>query len=114
MPGPFSVAANAKDLIGRASTWNKEFSLLFIDNPVGVGFSFTQSTAGFVRDEYHVGRDLYSFITQFFTVFDQYAKNDFYIAGESYAGTRLFIISLKTLNKCRSELPNFINFIFSF
>jgi vitellogenic carboxypeptidase-like protein len=84
--GPFSVAANAKDLIGRASTWNKEFSLLFIDNPVGVGFSFTQSTDGYVRDEYHVGRDLYSFITQFFTVFNQYAKNDFYIAGESYAG----------------------------
>jgi vitellogenic carboxypeptidase-like protein len=85
--GPFSVAANAKDLIGRASTWNKEFSLLFIDNPVGVGFSFTQSTDGYVRDEYHVGRDLYSFITQFFTIFNQYSKNDFYIAGESYAGT---------------------------
>lgn len=96
--GPFSVAANGKDLVGRASTWNKEFSLLFIDNPVGVGFSFTQRTDGFVRDEYHVGRDLYSFITQFFTVFNQYAKNDFYIAGESYAGIVLFIYRLNTLS----------------
>ncbi len=33
-----------------------------------------------------VGDDLYEFLTQFFTLFDNFQSNDFYIFGESYAG----------------------------
>lgn len=36
---------------------------------VGVGLSRTDRADGFVHDEDQVGRDLYSFISQFFTVF---------------------------------------------
>ncbi len=40
--------------------------MLYIDNPVGTGFSFTDSVAGFVQNENDVARDLYSALTQFF------------------------------------------------
>ena len=36
-------------------------------------------------------QDLYSFLTQFFTLYPQYQPNDFYVFGESYAGKILFL-----------------------
>jgi carboxypeptidase D len=60
--------------------------MLYIDNPVGVGLSRTNVADGFVHDENQVGRDLYSFISQFFIIFGDRAANPLWIAGESYGG----------------------------
>ena len=48
---------------------------------VGTGFSFTDK-GGLVTNEEQVAEGLYSFITQFLTIFSEYQKNDFYITGE--------------------------------
>ncbi len=84
--GPFSVAADGKTLVPRAATWTVEYNMVFVDNPVGVGFSFTTSSDGFVSNETQVGADLYSFTSQFFTIFSELASNPLYITGESYGG----------------------------
>lgn len=81
--GPFYVSSDGKKLLPTPFTWNSDFSMIYIDNPVGTGFSFTTDKAGFCTDQICVGDNLYSLITQFFQVFPDYAKNDFYITGES-------------------------------
>jgi len=83
--GPFTVDADL-NLVPRNLTWVNTHNMLYIDNPVGTGFSFTEDDAGYATNEEDVGRDLYSALTQFFTLFDSYQSNDFYITGESYAG----------------------------
>ena len=50
------------------------------------GFSFTDNEAGFATNQEDVARDLYSALTQFFTAFEMFQDNDFYVTGESYAG----------------------------
>nr|CAD7444275.1 unnamed protein product [Timema bartmani] len=50
------------------------------------GFSFTESDSGYARNETAVGNDLYTALQQFFLLFPELQKNDFYITGESYAG----------------------------
>lgn len=55
------------------------------------GFSFTKSDDGYARNELDVGRDLYSFLTQFFQLFPSFQDNDLYITGESYAGMCIVI-----------------------
>ena len=60
--------------------------MLFIDNPVGCGFSFTNDPNGFVTNEKEVGEDLFTFITLFFQAFPEYQESDFFVAGESYGG----------------------------
>ncbi|KAL1497428.1 hypothetical protein ABEB36_008403 [Hypothenemus hampei] len=81
--GPFVVENGELEL--REYAWNKHFSVLYIDQPVGTGFSF--STKGqFLSDQTQVGEHLYSALTQFFTVFPELQQNEFYISGESYAG----------------------------
>lgn len=76
-------------------TWNEYYHMLYIDNPVGTGFSFTNSSKGLSTDENHVATNLYSALTQFFKVFNDYQKNDFYITGESYAGKYIPAIGYK-------------------
>ena len=56
-------------------------TVLFVSQ-VGTGFSFTNESGGYSRDETEVGINLYSALTQFFTVFSDYADSDFYVTGE--------------------------------
>lgn len=92
--GPIMVDQNIK-LLEKKVNWNSRFSMIYIDNPVGTGFSFTQNDMGYATNEVDVGRDLYSCLTQFFMAFYQYQKNDFYVTGESYAGKYVPAISYK-------------------
>lgn len=85
--GPFVIAdQNASKVNIREYAWTKSYSILYIDNPVGTGFSFTNDDKGYATNETQVADDLYEGLEQFFTVFDEYSKNDFYVTGESYAG----------------------------
>ncbi|XP_029360895.1 putative serine carboxypeptidase CPVL isoform X2 [Echeneis naucrates] len=90
--GPYVVYKNMTvDL--RDYAWTTRYSVLYIDNPVGTGFSFTEDDRGFAQNQDDVGRDLYSALTQFFQMFPEYQTNDFYATGESYAGKYVPAIS---------------------
>ena len=56
------------------------FVYLFLQ--VGTGYSFTDNKAGYSSDETDVAENLYSSLIQFFTIFSDYQKNDFYLTGE--------------------------------
>ncbi|CAH1392269.1 unnamed protein product [Nezara viridula] len=83
--GPFFVDKNIT-LKERQYSWSRLFNVIYIDNPVGTGFSFTDNDAGYATDQVKVGNDLYSALLQFFQLFPHLQKNEFYISGESYAG----------------------------
>lgn len=83
--GPYYVAQGGVPML-RQATWARRFSMLYIDNPVGTGFSFTGKDQGYARNETDVGRDLLEALQQFFTLFHELTGNDFYASGESYAG----------------------------
>ncbi|XP_077563811.1 venom serine carboxypeptidase-like isoform X2 [Haemaphysalis longicornis] len=84
--GPYSVSSDGTKAIFRQMTWTQRYSVLYVDQPVGTGFSFTDDEAGYARNLTDVGRDMLEFLQQFFTLFDHYNQNEFYITGESYAG----------------------------
>ncbi|XP_004418934.1 PREDICTED: probable serine carboxypeptidase CPVL [Ceratotherium simum simum] len=83
--GPYVVTSNLT-LRLRDFPWTTTFSMLYVDNPVGTGFSFTDDPQGYAVNEDDVARDLYSALIQFFQLFPEYKENDFYATGESYAG----------------------------
>ena len=65
-------------------SWSRAASMLYVDNPVGSGFSHTSFEGLPVPSgQPEVGDGLYEFLVQFFTLFPQYQPNDF---GESFAG----------------------------
>jgi len=83
--GPFIVTAN-KTLKMRQYSWNVEHNVMYIDNPVGSGYSFTDNKKGYARNEVEVGRNLHNALVQFFLLFQELQNNDFFVTGESYAG----------------------------
>jgi vitellogenic carboxypeptidase-like protein len=92
--GPFRIHKSMKLSI-RPYRWTKLANMLYIDNPVGTGFSFTGSGDGYSRNEDQVGRNLYEALTQFYTMFPQYQAGDFYVTGESYGGKYVPAISYR-------------------
>lgn len=84
--GPYRVSADGTRAEFRELTWAQRYSMLYVDQPVGAGFSFTESEAGYARNITDVGRDMFEFLQQFFTLFGELAENEFYMSGESYAG----------------------------
>lgn len=82
--GPFGVDQDLK-LFEREFSWNKNYNVLFFDNPVGTGFSFANDE-GYARNEDDVSENLYNALLQFFELFPILKGNDVYLTGESYAG----------------------------
>ncbi|XP_065202856.1 venom serine carboxypeptidase-like [Planococcus citri] len=83
--GPFRVSRGK--LAKNKYSWTKHYNVLFIDNPIGTGFSFTDNY--YVTTQQEIGQHLFDALTQFFTMFPELRKNKFFISGESYAGKYL-------------------------
>jgi cathepsin A (carboxypeptidase C) len=72
-------------LFHRETGWQKAASYIYLESPAGVGFSYcdyencTNSDTSTAIDNHRV-------LKKFFAGFPEFAKNDFFITGESYAG----------------------------
>lgn len=106
--GPYLVDENGNAQL-RPVTWARTISMLYVDNPVGTGYSFTNSTKGYSRNQTDVSRNMLEMLQQFFTLFGDYASNDFYLSGESYAGKYVPSIGV-ALHESRGKLRVPINF----
>ncbi|KAK3164306.1 hypothetical protein QOZ80_1AG0015610 [Eleusine coracana subsp. coracana] len=85
--GPLLVNDNGTGFEFNKFSWNREANVLFLESPVGVGFSYTNTTSDLNKlDDRFVAEDTYNFLVNWFSRFPQYKSNDFYISGESYAG----------------------------
>lgn len=81
--GPYEIIG--KRIHKSENSWTKLYNVLYIDSPVGTGFSFTTKD-GYARNQTIVGQHLYEALKQFFLLFPELKENSFYITGESYAG----------------------------
>jgi carboxypeptidase C (cathepsin A) len=66
-------------------SWNQNASLLFFESPPGVGFS-ENNLDGYVWSDSNTTENNYNALLEWFKLFPEYANNDFWISGESYAG----------------------------
>ncbi|XP_040919043.1 retinoid-inducible serine carboxypeptidase [Toxotes jaculatrix] len=91
-----------RDLKPRKTSWVQAASVLFVDNPVGTGFSYTDKPDGYATDVATVASDMLVLLKHFFTQKAEFQNMPFYIFSESYGGKMAAAISLE-LNKAISE-----------
>ncbi|CAO3619965.1 unnamed protein product [Cunninghamella blakesleeana] len=81
--GPCTVNKAGDDTKINPYSWNSNSSIVFLDQPINVGYSYG---SGGASDTVEAAQHVYAFLQLFFKNFKQYADLDFHIAGESYAG----------------------------
>lgn len=83
--GPFRANSDGTTLSIDQWSWVNSASGIFIEQPVGVGFSYADGPVGVIGDQ-EAAVDAYHFIQKWLTLFSNYQSNDFYITSESYGG----------------------------
>eukprot|EP00878_Enallax_costatus_P001458 GHUV01001609.1.p1 GENE.GHUV01001609.1~~GHUV01001609.1.p1 ORF type:complete len:561 (+),score=169.12 GHUV01001609.1:237-1919(+) len=66
--------------------WNKVATMIFLDSPSAVGLSFSGVEGDYSANDTATAADSNTFLRKFFNRYPHLKNNDFYIAGESYAG----------------------------
>ncbi|XP_052137102.1 serine carboxypeptidase-like 50 [Oryza glaberrima] len=84
--GPYFVNHDALSLSPNPFAWNRRFGLLFIDNPLGTGFSAAPSPAAIPTNQSVVTAHLFTALQWFFALQPGFRSRPFFLTGESYAG----------------------------
>uniref|UniRef100_A0A8D1B988 Carboxypeptidase n=1 Tax=Sus scrofa TaxID=9823 RepID=A0A8D1B988_PIG len=83
------------DLKPRRTTWLQAASLLFVDNPVGTGFSYVNRSNAYAKDLATVASDMMVLLKTFFDRHKEFQTIPFYIFSESYGGKMAAGIALE-------------------
>ncbi|KAI0829246.1 serine carboxypeptidase [Trametes gibbosa] len=83
--GPCRITNDSKSVNLNPNSWNEVSNMLYIDQPVGVGFSHGTADVGTSQQ---AAEDMWKFLQIFFSDsrFSKYQKNDFALWTESYGG----------------------------
>lgn len=105
-PVGFAIDENRKPkLYPRTKTLQKNMDVIYLDLPVGAGFSFTTSETGYPKTLDDVVNDVIEFLEQFLKLFSEYQGRPIYIAGESY-GARYSVAIANRLLKNTEKSKN--------
>lgn len=83
--GPISFVGNTTTLTANPYSWTKLGHVLYIDQPVGTGFS-TATEPYPTKNNARVTSDFYAWLGSFYKVFPQLLRKRTHMMGESYAG----------------------------
>ncbi|KAI4498027.1 hypothetical protein M0802_006851 [Mischocyttarus mexicanus] len=79
--GPLDLNLNPRNY-----TWVKDYNVLFIDNPVGTGFSYVENTNAYAKTNKQIAIDLVECIKGFLKKLPKFSNVPTYILTESYGG----------------------------
>ena len=84
--GPWMIHKKTLKFFNNSYSWNSFADMIFVDQPVQVGFSLVKSDNDLCINQTCVTNDFYSFMLKFLERYPQYEKRPLYITGESYGG----------------------------
>ncbi|KAK9265997.1 hypothetical protein L1049_012497 [Liquidambar formosana] len=67
--------------------WTQNLNILYLDAPVGTGFSYSVTSEGYHVDDRTFVAHAYEFLQKWMMNHTEYLENQLYIGGDSYSGT---------------------------
>ncbi|XP_028982068.1 retinoid-inducible serine carboxypeptidase-like [Diachasma alloeum] len=89
----------------RNTTWVKDYHVLFIDAPVGAGFSYVSDASKYRREDDDIASDIHVCLKKFFHKHKEFQSVPMYIVGHSY-GAKLAVKLAELLIDSAESLPN--------
>jgi len=103
--GPYRIKDDGVTLEFNNNSWIQYYHMLFVDNPIGTGFSFCNNDS-YVTNEDQMGAQFVNFLVGFYKCHNNFSSNPLYITGESYAGRYIPFIAKHVLeNKNTVDIP---------
>ncbi|MCE0481680.1 Serine carboxypeptidase-like 50, partial [Datura stramonium] len=103
--GPWRVSSSHGQNVEHLSlernpgSWNRIFGLLFLDNPIGTGFSVASSPEEIPTNQHDVAKHLFIATRKFVALDSLFENRPIYLTGESYAGKYVPAFGYYTLKK---------------
>ncbi|XP_067856819.1 lysosomal protective protein [Heptranchias perlo] len=94
--GPFLIQPDGKTLQYNPYSWNMIANMLYLESPAGVGFSYADDKK-YQTNDTEVSFNNYLALKEFFRLFPEYSKNEFYITGESYGGIYVPTLAVRVM-----------------
>ena len=79
--------------------WDTVANLIYVDQPIGTGFSYSTDPADDVHDERRVAEDMLQFLSEFSDAHPELKGRDFFVTGESYAGHYVPAVSYRVFRE---------------
>ncbi|KAK4752165.1 hypothetical protein SAY87_020963 [Trapa incisa] len=85
-------------------SWTKSASILFVDTPVGTGFSYSRTQAGWYSSDTESARQTYQFLRKWLIAHPQYLKLPLFVGADSYSGLTGTIVVQHIIHDNEAEL----------
>ncbi|KAI3747351.1 hypothetical protein L6452_09805 [Arctium lappa] len=93
----------------RSGSWTQIANIIFLDIPVGAGFSYRRSGQASRSDDFLLADQAYEFIRKWLKSHPEFISNPFYIGGESYSGRPIPVITQLISNGNEAGSEPYIN-----
>ncbi|PAV77192.1 hypothetical protein WR25_11643 [Diploscapter pachys] len=107
--GPWYVDYDGQTLYENPFSWNLNASVLAIESPIGVGFSYsTDVESYYIANDDQTLEQNFQVLTNFFKdVHPRFANHSFFLSGESYAGIYIPMLSKRLVEQINNNnFPN--------
>lgn len=91
-------------------SWTKVSSIIFVDSPVGTGFSYADTSDAYKMDDEKTTLDAYTFLLKWFDEYPEFLPNPFYVAGSSYGGVYVPSVAEEIVNGIEAGVKPILNF----
>jgi len=85
--GPYRFDSGSADtLIPAKTSWNEHYNVVYVDQPVGTGYSYCPTDDCYATSLESVGEQMVDFFGEFFKLHPELTKAPLFLTGESFAG----------------------------
>ncbi|XP_020103833.1 serine carboxypeptidase-like 1 isoform X1 [Ananas comosus] len=86
-------------LLYNPHSWTKVSSIIFLDSPVGTGFSYSVLEEGYNSSDTKAVDQILIFLKKWFLDHQEFKSNPLYIGGDSYSGMIIPAVTLEIANR---------------
>lgn len=104
--GPFHITDDGHDLTPNNFTWNKAANVLFLDAPVGTGYSY-DATGNYNTDDEQAADETYLAILDFYHKFQLLSGDSLWITGQGNAATLITLLVERLMHEPAVKLKGY-------
>lgn len=90
--------------------WTKISNMIFLDCPIGTGFSYSKTAEDYTTDDVKLKKSIYNFLRKWFLSHPLFLSNPFYMGGDSYGGKLAVLVANDIVEGIEGGLQPLIHF----